>query len=164
MTADSAESKAAYDLPDNRRVEHGLLSVALDDLWGCIGTGEIADLQPGTVALAQAVHAALWHEDDIFSVVADAVAEVERQDKYHPSGYPPTRDGVRLGIATVIDEAEEARDAWRGDRCKCPTPLCGHAKWEATEAELMQTVAVALRTIRSIRRGRVSGDSEVQCG
>lgn len=37
------------------------LEEALDDLWGCIGTAEIGDLQPETVLIAQAIHERLWH-------------------------------------------------------------------------------------------------------
>jgi hypothetical protein len=84
-------------------------------------------------------------------LLTDLTAEVERQDRIHPAGYPATRDGVRLGIATVADETQEALDAWREGRCKCATPHCGHSKWHEVEGELLQAAAVALRAIRSIR-------------
>lgn len=86
--------------------------------------------------------------DELFAVLA---AEVNRQDRFHPSGYPATRDGVFLGIKTAEHELTvEAVDAWRGDRCRCETPLCGHATWDKTRAEMLQAAAVLLRTIRSI--------------
>jgi hypothetical protein len=82
----------------------------------------------------------------------DALAtEVKRQDTFHPSGYPATRDGVFLGITTAVHELEhEAIHAWRSDRCRCEKPLCGHATWTETRTELIQAAAVLLLTIRSI--------------
>jgi hypothetical protein len=77
--------------------------------------------------------------------------EVVRQDSLHPSGYPATRDGMRLGIASGKDELREARKAWSRGRCKCPTPMCDHHDWSAVDEELMQAAAVMLRTVRSIR-------------
>lgn len=154
-TARGSEGQAAYLVGPESRLT--ALREAVDDLWGCIGKAEMDDLQPETVEIAKALHEDIWHGGDgcpLDPLLNDLRAEVERQDRYHPSGYPATRDGVRFGIATVIDEAEEARDAWRAERCKCATPLCGHAKWGDTEAELLQTAAVALRTIRSIREAR----------
>jgi hypothetical protein len=88
---------------------------------------------------------------DLQAQLADLAAEVERQDRFHPSGYPATRDGVFLGIKTAAHELDrEAVDAWSGDRCKCATPLCGHADWQNTRGELLQVAAVIMRTIRSI--------------
>jgi hypothetical protein len=64
-------------------------------------------------------------------------------DEIHPAGYPATRDGIRLGIATLQDEVTEALDEWRHER---------HiAGWHHTAEELMQVAAVALRAVRSIR-------------
>lgn len=80
----------------------------------------------------------------------DLVDEIGRQDIVHPSGYPATRDGIRLGIAAAEDELTETRDAWREDRCKCELPLCGHATWKNVRAEAMQTAAVLMRLVRSI--------------
>ena len=62
----------------------------------------------------------------IYNELAD---EIARQDAIHPDGYPATRDGIRLAIATVIDEADEAFDEWRAGRCKCPQPKCDHHDW-----------------------------------
>jgi hypothetical protein len=129
--------------------------------WECASCGETgpdtdpSTRQPGAQTPLQA-HWELAHGTvaELDAILVDLQAEVHRQDSVHPSGYPATRDGVRLGIATVEDEWREARDAWRAERCKCPTPLCGHATWQATEVELLQTAAVALRTIRSIREAR----------
>lgn len=36
------------------------LLATVDDLWGCIGRGEIAHLQLETVVTAQEVHRRLW--------------------------------------------------------------------------------------------------------
>ena len=89
--------------------------------------------------------------DGMQAQLADLAAEVERQDRFHPSGYPATRDGVFLGIKTAAHELDrEAVDAWSGDRCKCSIPLCGHAGWRNTRGELLQVAAVIMRTIRSI--------------
>lgn len=33
----------------------------IDDLWACIGVGQIADLQPETVEACKANHGLLWH-------------------------------------------------------------------------------------------------------
>lgn len=94
------------------------------------------------------------------AVLAELAREMERQDQLHPSGYPPTRDGVFLGIRTAIHELEgpgEALDAWSEERCKCPTPQCGHATWSKTRAEVLQAAAVCMRTIRSIPAPAVEG-------
>jgi hypothetical protein len=77
-------------------------------------------------------------------------AEIARQDSLHPAGYPATRDGTRLGIAAIEDELEEAKSAWRAERCRCGTPACTCSTWAATREELLQIAAVALRTVRSI--------------
>jgi hypothetical protein len=83
---------------------------------------------------------------DRLDLFGEVMAEMVRQDEVHPSGYPPTRDGVRLGIAAAEDEVEEALKAWRKGRCKCPTPMCDHADWSQTREELIQAAAVLLRT------------------
>ena len=82
--------------------------------------------------------------------------EIERQDRVHPDGYPPTRDGVRLGLAAAQDELDEALVAWREGRCKCPTPNCDHADWEHVRTEAIQTVAVLLRVVDRIDARAVS--------
>jgi hypothetical protein len=76
--------------------------------------------------------------------------EIARQDAIHPDGYPATRDGIRLAIATVIDETDEAREAWRRGRCKCPVPRCDHHDWSEAAGELLQAAAVIMRVLRSI--------------
>lgn len=86
----------------------------------------------------------------------EIVDEMLRQDTIHPDGYPATRDGVFLGLTTAIHELDrEAIDAWRQARCKCPTPRCGHDDWTAVRAEIIQTVAVLLHTVRSIDEASV---------
>jgi hypothetical protein len=85
------------------------------------------------------------------SLRLDIDNEIARQDAVHPSGYPATRDGVFLGITTAVHELDrEAVDAWRSERCNCSTPTCGHATWPDTRTEIIQAVAVLLRTLRSI--------------
>ena len=70
--------------------------------------------------------------------------EVRRLDDIHPPGFPATYDGVRLGLAMVQDELNEALDAWRSER-RAPT-------WEHTRAELVQVAAIAVRIIREMDR------------
>ncbi len=82
----------------------------------------------------------------------DLLAEVERQDRAHPAGFPASRDGLRLGLAAAGDELAEARDEWRAERCRCGTPDCSHPRWERTYGELVQTGAVILRMLRSIEQ------------
>jgi hypothetical protein len=96
-----------------------------------------------------------------WALLADIFQEIGRQDMVHPKGYPAERDGVFLGITTAIHELErEAIDAWRGERCRCQTPNCGHADWQYTRDELVQAAAIILRTIRSIddaKRAKAAG-------
>lgn len=84
------------------------------------------------------------------TVVRDVSDEMVRQDSIHPSGYPATRDGIRLAIAAGEDELDEALQAWREGRCKCPLPMCGHHKWGSVRTELIQAAAVLLRAAREI--------------
>lgn len=74
--------------------------------------------------------------------------EVLRQDEIHPSGFPSTRDGLRLGIAALEDETREARESHRLERRS--------DGWPDTRGELLQAMAVCFRMIRSIDRGWVS--------
>ena len=76
-------------------------------------------------------------------VMLDLAAEVNRQDEIHPAGYQATRDGVRLGLATVEDELREALDAHRDERRV--------EGWSHTYEELLQLAAVAVRTAAAIR-------------
>ena len=84
------------------------------------------------------------------ATIADLISEIARQDELHPAGYPPNRDGLRLAIAYASDELRETRQAHRAERCKCPVPACGHARWRKTRTEVIQTAAVLLRAARSI--------------
>jgi hypothetical protein len=70
-------------------------------------------------------------------------AEVGRQDSVHPGGYPTTRDGVRLGLASLEDELREAMDAWDGENR-------GNQTWPRTYDEVEQVAAVALRILRGM--------------
>lgn len=96
------------------------------------------------------------------SVLDLVAAEVERQDRVHPDGYPATRDGVRLGLATAQDELDEALEAWRKAK---RLPLTQH-EWQAVKDELVQAAAVIVRTLREMppspepreRRARVWGE------
>lgn len=80
-----------------------------------------------------------------FDRLWDVMAEIKRQDAFHPSGYPCTRDGIRLGLAAAEDELIEALDAWRDGRCKCPEPNCQHHDWSKVRVEAIQAAAVLLR-------------------
>jgi hypothetical protein len=96
-------------------------------------------------------------------VLADLSAEITRQDRFHPSGFPAHRDGVFLGIQTARYELErEALDAWHAERCKCGTPLCGHSAWAETRAELLQAAAIIARTIRSIDEHQPTSEGDPQ--
>jgi hypothetical protein len=79
-------------------------------------------------------------------LLAQLAAEIERQDRNHPQGYPATRDGILLAIATAEEELREARAAWRAGR---PTNTLS-ANWIDTGEELLQTAAVIMRAVRSI--------------
>lgn len=70
--------------------------------------------------------------------------EIRRLDDIHLPGFPPTYDGVRLGLAMMQDELNEALDAWR-----CERRGCG---WEHTRAELVQVAAIAVRVMREMDR------------
>lgn len=87
-------------------------------------------------------------------VLQEVADEMERQDAIHPDGYPATRDGIRLAIATGEDELKEALAAWREGRCKCSTPRCKHHDWNETRGELLQAAGVILRSIRSLEIAR----------
>ena len=89
-------------------------------------------------------------------------AEMERQDGLHPAGYPASRDGTRLGIAAAQDELDETLLAHLADRCRCPVPDCGHARWLDTQAEAVQTVAVLLRMVRSIQEREMDRNADAQ--
>lgn len=120
---------------------------------GAVEEFRLAFLRAGGPVGAEddAIRAGLEAAGSLTGLLGDLAGEVERQDRFHPSGYPATRDGVFLGIKTAAHELDvEAIGAWRGDRCRCETPLCGHATWAGTRGELLQAAAVIIRTIRSI--------------
>lgn len=72
--------------------------------------------------------------------------EVERQRHIHPDGFPATRDGVRLGLASIEDETREALLAWdTGKRDDF---------WNDTEYEVLQIVGNAIRLYESLRQYR----------
>ena len=85
-------------------------------------------------------------------------AEVVRQDQLHEQGFPPSRGGVRLALAAVQDELDETLEAWRGERAA--------PEWLKTEEELVQTIAVGVRLLRSLRyfRGRRLDQADVGQG
>jgi hypothetical protein len=135
------------DLLDRVRREHqpGSTAASLADVAARLG----AELKGSLRLLSRTLGPGRNTAHD--RLLADLDVEVDRQDQFHPVGYPATRDGVFLGIKTAVHELDhEAIDAWRGDRCRCQTPLCGHAEWQNTRAEMLQAAAVILRTIRSI--------------
>ena len=102
--------------------------------------------------------------DRMDTLLREVATEIARQDQIHPRGYPPTRDGVFLGLTTAQWEIErEAPPAWSAGRCKCPTPECGHHDWGAVRGEALQAAAILLRLVRSIEcLGSVNRDSAEQ--
>lgn len=78
-------------------------------------------------------------------VLIAVATEIERQDRIHPTGFPPTREGVRYGLATIADELQETLDAWREERRA--------DDWRLTAEELVQVAAVAVRVLREIGVG-----------
>lgn len=83
------------------------------------------------------------HSDPVVTLADLIASEVARQDEIHPAGYPATRDGVRMGLATIQDELDEALAAWRDERRE--------PHWTETEAEVLQVAGVAARLLRSMR-------------
>lgn len=77
----------------------------------------------------------------------DLAIEIARQNMLAPDGYKATYLGMRCAVALLEDEVREVRDAWRQERCKCPTPECDHSTWEKTREELVQVAALALRIL-----------------
>jgi hypothetical protein len=77
----------------------------------------------------------------------DLIVEIEKQDALHPSGYPYTRDGIRLGIAAIEDETREVWDAWHAIR---RTIGNGSADPGDLRGELMQVAAICMRIVRTI--------------
>lgn len=92
--------------------------------------------------------------DALGEIIMEVAAELLRQDSIHPDGFPASRDGIRLALATADDELREALDAWRDGRCKCPTPRCAHHNWNDARGEMIQAVAVLLRSLVSIDANR----------
>jgi hypothetical protein len=74
--------------------------------------------------------------------IIDLMEEVARQDRLHREGYPADRNGLRLALAAIEDELDEAKMAHRAERRV--------AGWHETREEILQIAAVALRAVRSI--------------
>jgi hypothetical protein len=83
-------------------------------------------------------------DDRASMMMSDLAAEIEKQDRLHPAGYPFTRDGVRLGIAAAGDELLEVYEEWRIHKRDLP------AGAQPIRGELMQAAAVIMRAVRSI--------------
>lgn len=88
------------------------------------------------------------------AIYARIEARIAKFDKLSPEGYPATYQGLRLCHAFAEDELKEVFDAWHEERCKCPTPNCNHATWDKMADEIVDTVAVLLRGLRSIEAAR----------
>lgn len=74
----------------------------------------------------------------------DRVAcEIARQDLV--STYGTDRDGVRLALACMQDELDEALEAFQAEK----RPIDGRT-WARTQDELVQAVAVGLRALRDL--------------
>lgn len=76
--------------------------------------------------------------------------EISRQDKIHPDGFPATRDGVRLGLASAEDELRESLEAWTTAKRE-PVSSIG---WYAVQVEILQAAAVLMRTFRELLDAR----------
>lgn len=128
------------------------------DLWPLIERRMNMALEDGEPVRLQASETAGLIELLRLPALLHHLAEVMlAMDKVHPVGYPATRDGVFMGITTAVHELNrEAIDAWTAARCKCETPMCGHADWSAVADEIEQAAAVAMRTVRSIRLNTVA--------
>lgn len=76
--------------------------------------------------------------------VDDRVArEIARQDVV--STYGTDRDGVRLALACMQDELNEALEAFQAEK----RPIDGRT-WARAQEELVQAVAVGLRVLRDL--------------
>ena len=69
--------------------------------------------------------------------------EMERQDGV--STYGTDRDGVRLALACMQDELDEALEAFQAEK----RPIEGRT-WARVQEETVQTVAVGLRLLRDL--------------
>lgn len=90
-------------------------------------------------------------DSDLWSAFNYALREVLRQDEIHAPGFPADRDGVRLGLAAMQDELTETLEAWSRDKRR------GQDGWDFPsdmENELVQTIAVGLRLLRSLHAKR----------
>lgn len=79
---------------------------------------------------------------DLFDILA---IEIAAQDRAHPAGYPATRDGLRMGIASLEDELREVHDEWHQWKKR--------DGWGGMEDELWQVAGIAMRMIRGLREG-----------
>lgn len=94
---------------------------------------------------------ALGRQSDAAKPLEDLAREIAKQDTLHPSGYPYTRDGIRLGIAAIEDETREVWDAWHEIR---HTIGNGTADPGSLRGELIQVAAVYMRIARTIDEHR----------
>lgn len=82
-------------------------------------------------------------------LVSELESEIVRQDqKWGPIEGASTAGAVRLGLALIADELEEARYAWRAERYDAPRERRSPTHWSDTHREVLQVAAVALRTLR----------------
>lgn len=104
----------------------------------------IGEVDPPVGEYASHFH---WKTDppELPRLLQRIISEVERQDKIHPAGFEPTRDGIRMGICAIADENDEALEAWREGKREPETHM---HRFHNVRVELIQTVAVGYRTIR----------------
>ncbi len=76
----------------------------------------------------------------VYPLIFELMEEVERQDAKHGPYEGTILGRSRLALATLEDEVDEARHAWRSERRA--------ANWNRTRAEVLQVAAVAIRTLR----------------
>ena len=85
--------------------------------------------------------------DEILRMLRLAVDHQDR--RYGP--FTPDVSGVRLALACLEDEVDEAKDAWRSER----KPRRGTKAWATTTAEVMDVAAVSVRLLRDMGVGEL---------
>lgn len=76
--------------------------------------------------------------------------EVTNQDHRHPDGYPLTRDGIRLGIASLDDETQEVWERWRDMKRRLFDGTSTKLELSFLREEILQVMAIGYRMVRSI--------------
>lgn len=70
--------------------------------------------------------------------------EAIRQDTLRDEPYTKDRDGVRLALAYMLDELNESLAEWSLEKKQKSN------NWSKTKAELVQTLAVGIRLLKTL--------------